>query len=135
MKHSLAMALQPHTIQDNIDQADEAVTSGDLATAIKLYNRALEQNPLSEYIYSRLMILYRKEKDFKNELRVINAGIKAYEHFYKPKGKSRSRLVTTLSNKLNKLVGLIDKKGKFTYDPEPLAKWKKRKEIVRKKIK
>ena len=128
------MTLQSQSKQDIIDQADEAARSGEQDKAVKLYQKALQENALNEYVYTRLMILYRKEKDFKNELRVINAGIKAFENFYKPKTKSRSRLVTSLSLKLNRLVGLTDRKGKNTYDPEPLAKWKKRKEIVRKKI-
>jgi tetratricopeptide (TPR) repeat protein len=133
--HIYFMSLQPiNSIQDMISQADEAAAASDNNAAIKLYQKVLSENPLNEYVYSRLMILYRKEKDFKSELKVINAGIKAYEEFYTPKKKSKSRLVTSLSNKLNRLVGLADKKGKRTYEPEPIAKWKKRREIVRKKI-
>lgn len=124
-----------YTVQDMIREADEAVTANEFVTAIKLYEKALQENPLNEYVYARLMIIFRKKKDFKNELRIIIAGIKAYENFYKPKQKSRLKLVATISNKLNKLIGLTDKKGNNIYDPEPLAKWKKRREIVRKKIK
>jgi hypothetical protein len=82
------------------------------------------------------MILYRKAKPYKDEMRIIKAGIKAYENFYKTKSKRlRSRKIAEISNAFLKSTGLADKEGIPVYDPEPLGKWKKRKALVEKKIK
>jgi hypothetical protein len=122
-------------LPDKIAAASVAEINGKTDEAISLYKEVVKDSPLNENAYNRLMILYRKNKDFKNELRIINAGIKAFENFYKPKTKGRTKIITSISNKLNKLIGLIDKKGNHTYEPEPLGKWKKRKGIVAKKVK
>lgn len=106
----------------------------DVATAIKEYEEAIKKNALAEKAYDRLMIVYRKEKNYKKELRTINAGIKAFESFYKSK-KSCSKKIADISNKLNRSFGFTDRKGNTLYDPEPIARWKKRKDVVEKKIK
>lgn len=105
-----------------------------ISIAIKEYEEAIKKNTLAEKAYDRLMILYRKEKNYKKELRIITAGIKAFESFYKSK-KSRSKKIADISQKLNRSFGFTDKKGNSLYDPEPIARWKKRKEVVEKKIK
>ena len=105
-----------------------------ISIAIKEYEEAIKKNTLAEKAYDRLMILYRKEKNYKKELRIITAGIKAFESFYKSK-KIRSKKIAEISQKLNRSFGFTDKKGNSLYDPEPIARWKKRKEVVEKKIK
>ncbi len=80
------------------------------------------------------MIMYRKLKDYKKELAVIDRGIKAFEDFYGSK-VSKSKKAAEISNKLAKSLGLIDKKGNSTYDPEPIGKWKKRRLVVEKRLK
>lgn len=105
-----------------------------LSAAIREYQEAIALNPLAEKAYDRLMILFRKEKDYKNELKAINAGIKSFEQFYRSR-KSGSKKIAEISKKLNKAFGFTDKKGNAVYDPEPIARWKKRKEVVLKKIK
>lgn len=122
-------------VPDKIGAANIAEINGNTDEAISWYKEILKDSPLNENAYHRLMIIYRKNKDFKNELRIINAGIKAFENFYKPKTKGRTKIITSISNKLNKLIGLVDRKGNHTYDPEPLGKWKKRKGIVARKVK
>lgn len=122
-------------LSNKIAAAEFAEANGETNEAISLFKEVVEESPLNENAYHRLMILYRRSKDFKNELRIINSGIKAFETFYKPKTKGKTKLITSISNKLNKLIGLVDKKGNHTYDPEPLGKWKKRKLIVAKKVK
>ena len=105
-----------------------------ISIAIKEYEEAIKKNTLAEKAYDRLMILYRKEKNYKKEFRIITAGIKAFESFYKSK-KSRSKKIADISQKLNRSFGFTDKKGNSLYDPEPIARWKKRKEVVEKKMK
>ncbi len=112
----------------------EAEEKENISIAIKEYEEAIKKNALAEKAYDRLMIIYRKEKNYKKELRIITAGIKAFESFYRSK-KSRSKKIADISQKLNRSFGFTDKKGNSLYDPEPIARWKKRKEVVEKKIK
>jgi tetratricopeptide (TPR) repeat protein len=122
------------TLKQTIKEAQAAEEKEDISLAIKDYEEAIQKDPISERAYNRLMILYRKEKDYKSELKLINAGIKAFENFYKSR-KSGSKKIAEISNKLNRSFGFTDKKGNAVYDPEPIARWKKRKATVEKRIK
>ena len=123
------------SIQQIIAKAKAAETARELDDAAGIYEQLVEQDNLNEYAYERLMIIYRKQQLYKDELRTINAGIKAFENFYHSKLKGKSKKITELSNALLKSTGLLDKKGNTLYDPEPIGKWKKRKAVVEKKIK
>lgn len=122
------------SLKKRIKEAYKAEEKEDLSLAIKEYEEAITKDPLAEKAYDRLMILYRKEKDYKKELRIITSGIKSFEKFYRSK-KSRSKKIVDISNKLNRSFGFTDKKGNNVYDPEPIARWKKRKTVVENKIK
>ncbi len=98
------------------------------------YEKLLTSNPLNQKAYHRLMIIYRKEKNYKKELQVINKAIRSFEDFHKANTKKHAQPITALSKSLSKSLGLTDHKGKITYDTEPVATWRKRKEIVLKKI-
>ena len=121
------------TLKKIIEEANEAEKE-DVSLAIKDYEEAIKKDPLAEKAYDRLMILYRKEKNYKKELQLINSGIKAFESFYKSR-KSNSKKIAEISKKLNRSFGFTDKKGISVYDPEPIARWKKRKVTVEKRIK
>lgn len=122
------------SLKKTFEEANEAEEKEDISIAIKDYEEAIKVNPLAEKAYNRLMILYRREKDYKNELRIINTGIKAFEDFYRSR-KSGSKKIAEISKKLNRSFGFTDKKGNMLYDPKPIAQWKKRKAVVQKKIK
>lgn len=106
----------------------------DPSLAIEIYNRILEKDPLQVNAYDRLMIIYRKEKNYKKELSIINSGVKAFEQFYKKQAGKRSKKISDISNQLNKAFHLIDKKGNSLYTPEPIDRWLKRKEMVEKRM-
>ena len=114
---------------DNLTAAKTLEKSGKLQEAAAFYETEIKQHPHEAFSYTRLMIIYRKLKDTKNETRIIDSGIKAFTEFYMPAASKNSNVVK-LSNKLNFLVGLTDKKGKAIHDPEPIATWKKRKQIL-----
>ncbi len=100
-----------------------------------MYHQAIEKDPVKENPYDLLMMLFRKQKDYKKELRIIKEGIKVFEEFYKSQLHNKSKTITALSNKLSKSTGLADKKGNSLYNPEPIARWKKRQLMAEKKIK
>lgn len=121
------------TIKQKLEEASEE-EEADSSIAIKEYEEVIKADPLAEKTYDRLMILYRKEKYYKKELKLIDSGIKAFEKFYRSK-KTGSKKIADISNKLNKSFGFTDKKGNAVYEPEPIAKWKKRRLTVDKRIK
>ena len=106
----------------------------DIDSAIEEYVKIIKSDQLNEHAYNRLMILFRKKKDLKKELSLINSGIREYEKFYKSRARN-SKKVNELSDKLKKAVGLVDKEGHTLYDPEPIATWKKRKSLLEKRKK
>ncbi len=121
------------SIKHIIEEANDAEEK-DTSVAKEDYEEAIKKDPLTEKAYDRLMIIYRKEKDYKSELRIINTRIKAFEKFYRSR-KSGSKRIAEISNKLNRSFGFTDKKGNALYEPEPIARWKKRKATVLKRIK
>ena len=114
---------------DNLTIAKALEKSGRLEEAATYYETEIKNHPHEAFSYTRLMIIYRKLKDTKNETRIIDSGINAFTEFYTPAAAKNSNVVK-LSNKLNFLVGLTDKKGKALHDPEPIATWKKRKQTL-----
>ena len=117
--------------------AREAESAGKLEDAATHYEQLIKENSSDEFVFDRLMILYRKLKLYKEELRTINKGIKVFEDIYKkPTGRksAKQEKLTTLSNAFMKSAGLKDKKGNLLYTPEPLSRWMKRKRVVEKKL-
>jgi tetratricopeptide (TPR) repeat protein len=120
-----------------VTEAKDAEENSDLETAAKLLERAIKVEPLEEFAYNRLMIIYRKLYQYENELRVIDKGITNFENFYKKKKDKllkKHKAAEQLSKSLAKSLGLTDKKGNEIYHTEPIDKWMKRKVVVEKKL-
>lgn len=113
--------------------AEQLESEGKLDEAVKLYEQVIKSKPLDEHPYNRLMIIYRKLRQPKDELHIIKFAIAAFEAKYIK--KSRSKKLTDLSAALMKSSGLANSKGKLVVYPEPINKWQKRKEVVEKKLK
>jgi len=123
------------TTGDLLAKAKELERAGKLNEAGDIYQKLIKKNPTKEYAYDRLMIIYRKNADYKKEKEVIDAGIKAFEQFYKTASRvPAKRKVTSLSQQLLKATGLADKKGNPIFEREPLGRWKKRRKTVEKKL-
>jgi hypothetical protein len=129
------------TIAERNKAAMEAEEHGGFDQAISLYEQNIKEPVADQFAYDRLMILYRKQKAYKEELRVIKKGIQVFKEQAKQvlknniaRKKNKSEL-EKLSNAFMKGTGLIDKKGNETHIPEPINKWTKRQEVVEKKIK
>ena len=122
--------------QTILQQAAAAEKNENLALAEKLYKKQMQLKAFNAFVYTRLMILYRKQKRYKEELAIINKGISHFaEHKAKQSSKKSSNAaIKKLSKSLNKSLGLTDNKGNFLFDPEPIATWKKRKITVEKKL-
>ena len=80
-----------------IKQAKMAEKDGDIEEATALYEKAIKQRPLLEQPYNRLMIIYRKNKKLKEEIRVID---KALDLFIGRYEKKKAAL------KMTRMIGL-----------------------------
>jgi hypothetical protein len=119
---------------NNVELGAEEEAKGNLVQAAKYYEAAIKDDRPDELPFSRLMVIYRKQKQYKDELRVIKQGIKKFEAFYKRQAKpSKGRKLSQLSEAFMKSSGLKDKKGNNIYNPEPIGKWMKRRQVVEKK--
>jgi tetratricopeptide (TPR) repeat protein len=109
------------------DRLDEAAT---------LYQNVIKKSPTKEHAYNRLMIIHRKKREYKKEKEILDAGIKAFEQYYKAVTRiPAKKSIESLSKGLLKATGLADQKGKLIYEREPLGRWKKRRKIVESKLK
>lgn len=123
-------------IREHNDAGRQAETDKDLELAIKHYEESIKVGYADVFSFSRLMMIYRKLKKPKDELRVIKKGIKIFSEQHEGQFKGRkNKKVSELSNAFMTKSGLKDKKGNYTYYPEPVNKWMKRKELVEEKIK
>lgn len=122
------------SIKELHDEAKKAEANGDTVSAIQLYKEILKQDALYINAYNSLMKLYRRAKEYKKELAIINQAIKNYEAYYKKHQPRHRKSVDDISRKLNKALGLTDKNSNALYSPEPIAGWKKRRLVVEKRL-
>ena len=111
-----------------------------LTENIAFYEEQAKAGAIDPFYYDRLMIYYRKHKEYKKELSLINKALKIFaDHFKKQTeavltvAKSKAA-IKRLSDKINRSAGLVDKKGNPHYMPEPIVRWMKRKKTVQQKI-
>lgn len=125
---------------ENNQSAAEAEASGDIDLAISLYEKNIKRGMADSVPFDRLLVLYRKQKRYKDELRVINKGIEVFSKQMEKQqqqmlsGRNKSQL-KRLSARFGKKVGLVNKKGNDVYVPAPVSRWLKRKEVVQKRLK
>ena len=132
------MALEvAKSYKELLAEAKKAEASEDLDKAARNYEKAVRLEPHEEYPYTRLMVIYRKKKDYESELKIIRKGIAAFEAFHEKRAKRvfrKDQKALKLSNSLAKSLGQIDKKGNPVALPEPVASWSKRAKLVEKKL-
>jgi len=118
--------------------ARQAEKEGDINKAVRFYEQNISEDYADRFAFERLMIIYRKQKEYKNELRVIKRGIEVFQQTFKERVKHSlakrvsDRKLEQLSNAIMKASG--QKKEQLPF-PDPVDKWLKRKEIVEKKLK
>lgn len=119
-----------------MEKAKQLELDGEFGEAASFYEKVIKADPLDETAYNRLMVILRKQRDYKKELALINKGIKAFRDFYDPGSrKSANKKVIEISKVFLKSSGLTDKKGLPLYEVEPIGRWNRRKQVVEKKIK
>jgi len=125
----------PVNFSECLVKAKEFEINNNVGEAIRMYHKCVRLTPASEFAYNRLLILYRKSKQYKKELAVIKQGIRFFDSlFTKQKKLKRNNTITRLSNALMKSTGLADKKGKLLFEQQPILKWKQRALLVEKRL-
>ena len=119
-----------------IKQAKEAEEDAEPHMAAELYEKAIRQRPLLEQPYNRLMIIYRKAKEYGKELKVIDKALEVFIQYYDEKKApfKGSGKIAQLSKAILKSVS-TDKKAMEDNYPAPIPKWIIRKKAVEKKMK
>ena len=116
----------------NNQSAAEAEANGDIDRAITLYEKNIKKGLADSFPFDRLLVIYRKQKRYKDELRVINKGIEVFTGLIEKqqqellKNSTNKSQLKRLSNLFGKKVGLVNKKGDDLYMPEPVKRWMKR---------
>lgn len=102
---------------------------------IEQYTEDVKKGVIDPVPYERLMVHYRKEKNYDEELKVIKKAIATFKKYFadRPTSKKKGK-VAELSKIFSKKAGLTDKKGNEIYLPEPLPKWVKRQATVEQKL-
>jgi len=122
--------------EDLLNKAKQLEKQGATEEATDVYEKIIRKDPYDEYAYNRLIIIHRKNKEYKKEKAVLDAGIKAFQQLYSESLRvSATARIKTLSKQILKATGLADKSGNLLYEREPLYRWNKRRELVIKKIK
>lgn len=96
------------TVKNN-EKGRKLEKEGDIDGAIKAYQDNLNIRAHSPFCYERLYIIYRKRKDYKSEIDVINLAIEVYtEQGFNPSA------IDKLKNRLDKAQKLYEKQKSQT---------------------
>jgi hypothetical protein len=124
-----------------IEHGAAAEAEGNTERAVELYESSIKKGIADPFPFDRLLVIYRKQKKYKDELRVILRGIQVFNEQLEEQQKQllkrtkNSAALKRLSRAFGKSSGLTDKKGNLKFLPGPLSKWLRRKEVVEQKLK
>ena len=108
--------------------------SGDLNEAIREYKRIALAYPKNEKAFNRLMILFRKLNQDKDELYWVNKAIQNFQERGDKKKHPPGSSIARLSKLISKSTGLTDKKGNPLHVSAPIEKWLRRKALITKRM-
>lgn len=125
---------------NNIGIAKEK--AGDIDGAIKVYEDNVAHEYAATHSYDRLMVIYRKRKDYCNEIRIINKAIKVFSaenesraqraiKEYPLKEKQIRAALETCVNVKGTLRSQFTGAVLYCFCPYPVNKYKKRLEKAR----
>jgi len=132
------MTKHQHSYEDKLEAARNLEREGQLEKAEKAYQDIVDKEPTVYAAYDRLLVIYRKQKNYRKEYSTVNAAIKAYKTNFLDSQKQwirQHRVAARLSKSLAVSLGVLDNKGLPVNDDPLLVKWKKRKAVIAKKIK
>jgi tetratricopeptide (TPR) repeat protein len=121
-----------------LSTARQMEAEGNIPEAEKLYLQIIKSDPLNVEAYNRLLVIYRKQKEYRKELAIVNQAIKAHEDNFLQEQKkwiTANKTAARISRLLAKGLGLINKKGLPLRQDRQLVNWHKRKSNLLKRMK
>jgi hypothetical protein len=70
----------------------------------------------------------------KDELYWINKAISNFQHRFEKSTRQPNAQIKKLSKTISYSTGLSDKKGNSIYQPAPVSRWQKRKNLIQRKL-
>ncbi len=125
------------SLKELIEKGLSLEQEGNYKEAGKSYTAAIRRAPTYPVAYNRLMILFRKQKKYEKEVELISKAIESYQQEMAEDRRQWQKDNTTsadISLKLAKSMGLINEQGLPVYEDPPVATWRKRLEVARKKL-
>jgi tetratricopeptide (TPR) repeat protein len=105
---------------------------GKIDEAIKVYEENVNDNVVATHSYDRLMIIYRKRQDYKNEIRIINIAMDVFtkenENRYQKglKKANNEKLKDQIHIGYKNCENVLGNDGWIIYSPYPVKKYQKR---------
>jgi hypothetical protein len=124
-------------VEENNRKAKEAEKAGDTGAAIRLYEANIKYDYADRTAFERLMVIYRRQKKFRDEVRVIDRGLELFQQLGREhtehalSRRVNGKKLAALSRAILRKSGLQQQQSPL---PEPLNKWLKRKEIAQNKV-
>lgn len=124
---------------DLMAQAREQEQQGNLAEAAALYEKIVAKDALNEQAVNRLLIMYRKLKQYRKEMQLLNAAIKANMGKVQQQQQAWSKKHPKAARASRSLLrSLVTKTRRDTamsqYEEAIVSTWRKRKENLSKKL-
>jgi len=125
-------------IDERNEMARQAEKNNNLKKATQLYEQNITEDYSDKFAFDRLMIIYRKQRKYKEELRVINRGIEVFQTqtenrlAHSLKRRIKPETLKQLSKAIINRAGLT---GEDLAHADPVGRWMKRKLVVSQKLK
>lgn len=127
------MSKQRQQLLQKLQQATGLEKAGDLPGAQKIFLQLLGKIPGNYSAYDRLMVIYRKQKEAKKELELIDLAIKDFEESYLNRQNSwiaKNKEAAEMTRSLAISLGVMDKRGLPVGSDPVLQKWQKRRDLL-----
>lgn len=125
------------SLKELIEQGLSLEKEGEFREAVKSYSAAIKRAPTYSAAYNRLMILFRRQKEYKKEIDLIGQALQSYEQEIadeRQRWEKDHSGSADISLKLAKSMGLINEKGLPVHEEPQVLAWRKRLETARKKL-
>jgi len=122
---------------EKMETAKALEAEGDYVHAIKTYRSILAKNPVHLHSASRLLILLRKGKDIKAEMKLLKNLISSQQAHLKTLQQnwiSTHQKVAEATRPLASILGLLDTDGQPGQADDTLTKWKSRLQGLEKRL-
>jgi hypothetical protein len=134
----ISMTKDALSFAELIATARQIETEGNLSEAETIYLQIIKSDLLNAEAYNRLLVIYRKQKEYRKELAMVSKAIKAHEDSFwlaQKKWISVNKTAARISRLLAKKLGLINKKGLPLRQNQQLTNWYKRRSNLLRRLK